>query len=233
MVRGVSSDGVWLWGSPSINALIGVTGIRFENEYGVDWRGRIIGGATGNDSGVAPDWFPGRSPVSDRLFNRGAPGNSPCKNVTGKRGATWLRTIFDCLWRLQLWRSHSGRVGKPHLVAKGYDYLAGMVSGALGSAYNSHGVPVAVYGMLKQWPATHLRAILQAHFLCVGVLVVFSHVAAGFWSLEAVKVLLMVIPGLVLTVPLGNWIVDRMAPARAIKFVYGALIIFGLLLMLK
>lgn len=132
-----------------------------------------------------------------------------------------------------LWRSHSGRVGKPHLVAKGYDYLAGMVSGALGSAYNSHGVPVAVYGMLKQWPATHLRAILQAHFLCVGVLVVFSHVAAGFWSLEAVKVLLMVIPGLVLTVPLGNWIVDRMAPARAIKFVYGALIIFGLLLMLK
>lgn len=132
-----------------------------------------------------------------------------------------------------LWRSHSGRVGKPRLVAKGYDYLAGMVSGALGSAYNSHGVPVAVYGMLKQWPATHLRAILQAHFLCVGVLVVISHVAAGFWSLEAVKVLLMVIPGLVLTVPLGNWIVDRMAPARAIKFVYGALIIFGLLLMLK
>ncbi len=108
-----------------------------------------------------------------------------------------------------------------------------MVSGALGSAYNSHGVPVAVYGMLKQWPAAHLRAILQAHFLCVGVLVVISHVAAGFWSLEAVKVLLMVIPGLVLTVPLGNWIVDRMAPARAIKFVYGALIIFGLLLMLK
>ena len=55
VVRGVRSDGVWLWGSPSINALIGVTGIRFENEYGVDWRGRIIGGATGNDSGVAPD----------------------------------------------------------------------------------------------------------------------------------------------------------------------------------
>jgi uncharacterized membrane protein YfcA len=132
-----------------------------------------------------------------------------------------------------LWRSFSGRIGRPHLEAQGYDYLAGMISGALGSAYNSHGVPVAVYGTLKKWPAQQLRAVLQAHFLCVGILVVASHITAGFWSLKAIELLAMIIPGLLITVPFGNWLVGRIAPAKAIKLVYGALIIFGILLMTK
>ncbi|MBF7128961.1 sulfite exporter TauE/SafE family protein [Pediococcus pentosaceus] len=132
-----------------------------------------------------------------------------------------------------LWHSLSGRVGRPHLQAQGYDYLTGIISGALGSAYNSHGVPVAVYGTLKKWSAQQLRAILQAHFLCVGILVVASHLAAGFWSIDALEVLAMVIPGLLVVVPFGNWLVARIAPERAIKLVYGALIIFGILLMTK
>ena len=92
---------------------------------------------------------------------------------------------------------------------------------------------MAVYGTLKKWSAQQLRAILQAHFLCVGILVVASHLAAGFWSIKALEVLAMVIPGLIVVVPFGNWLVARIAPERAIKLVYGALIIFGILLMTK
>lgn len=132
-----------------------------------------------------------------------------------------------------LWRSLTGHQSRPHLQANGYDYVAGLVSGALGSAYNSHGVPVAVYGTIKHWPAKKLRAVLQAHFLCVGVLVVASHLAAGFWTLQTVELLGLLIPGLAITVLFGNWLVARIAPEKAIKLVYAALIVFGGLLLTK
>lgn len=42
------------------------------------------------------------------------------------------------------------RPTQAHLKANGWDYVAGIISGALGSAFNSHGVPVVIYGTLKK-----------------------------------------------------------------------------------
>lgn len=144
-----------------------------------------------------------------------------------------LGTFLIIYGTYSLWYSFSGRISQPHLSNNGFDYLAGIISGALGSAYNSHGVPVAVYGTLKKWSAKQLRAILQAHFLCVGILVVISHISAGFWSINAIELLVLVIPGLFIVVPFGNWLVRRVDAARAIKIIYGALIIFGVLLWIR
>ncbi len=132
-----------------------------------------------------------------------------------------------------LYRSFHHEIKGAHLKNSGWDFIAGFVSGTLGSAYNSHGVPVAVYGTLKKWPAAKLRGILQAHFLIVGLLVVISHITAGFWSLAAFKLLLYAAPGLIVTVILGNYIVDHIAPEKLIKYIYAMLILFGVLLLFR
>ena len=114
-----------------------------------------------------------------------------------------------------------------------YDYLAGIVSGILGASFNSHGVPIVVYGTAKKWDADKLRGILQGHFVCVGSLVVLSQLASGMWNIEVVKLLAMVIPLLLIVIPLGNWINSKIDSQHFTKYVYMVLIIFGLILLLK
>lgn len=77
-----------------------------------------------------------------------------------------------------------------------------------------------------------LRGILQAHFLCVGILVVASQVAAGFWQIVVAELLAVIIP-LLIVIPLGNWLADHINNAQMVKYVYGLLVVFGILLFLK
>ena len=103
----------------------------------------------------------------------------------------------------------------------------------MGASFNSHGVPIVVYGTAKKWDADKLRGILQGHFVCVGSLVVLSQLASGMWNIEVVKLLAMIIPLLLIVIPLGNWINSKIDSQHFTKYVYMVLIIFGLILLLK
>lgn len=120
-----------------------------------------------------------------------------------------------------------------HLKSNYFDYLAGLLSGTLGSAFNSHGVIVVIYGTIKKWPLLKLRAVTQAHFVCVGILVVISQFSAGFWSWDVVKLLLIILPLLLLVIRFGNWITTVVHPNTLVKYVYGLLIIFGILMLIQ
>ena len=126
-----------------------------------------------------------------------------------------------------LYKIFRQRSGKPRLQANGWDYLAGLISGALGSAYNSHGVPVVIYGTLRHWPVEKLRGILQAHFVCVGMIVVVSQLASGFWTIKVVQLLLIIIPLLFIVIPFGNWLSAHVSRETLVKYIYMLLIIFG------
>jgi len=114
-----------------------------------------------------------------------------------------------------------------------WDYLAGIISGILGASFNSHGVPIVVYGTAKKWDSDKLRGILQGHFVCVGSLVVLSQLGSGMWSLGVVKLLAIIIPLLFIVVPFGNWISRKIDSEHFTKYVFGILIIFGLILLVK
>lgn len=103
------------------------------------------------------------------------------------------------------------------LDSKFFDYLFGMISGILGSAYDSHGVAIAIYGTLKNWTANEFRGILQAHFMCVSVIVVLSQAASGFWNFEAVKMALIFIPCLIILLPFANWVGKKIDSVKMVK----------------
>ncbi|WP_137596735.1 sulfite exporter TauE/SafE family protein [Paucilactobacillus kaifaensis] len=126
-----------------------------------------------------------------------------------------------------LFKTFRQQSGKAWLRSNGWDYLAGLISGALGSAYNSHGVPVVIYGTLKQWSVEQLRGILQAHFVCVGVIVVASQLVSGFWTSKVVYLLLIIVPLLLIVIPFGNWLGNHVSRETLVKYIYVLLIVFG------
>nr|WP_057764883.1 sulfite exporter TauE/SafE family protein [Companilactobacillus tucceti] len=122
---------------------------------------------------------------------------------------------------------------KVRLYSKFWDYIFGWISGILGSAFDSHGVAVAIYGTMKEWTANEFRGILQSHFMCVSLIVVSSQMVSGFWNMEVVKLLLMTIPFLFILIPFSNWVGTKINSAEMVKYVYGLLLLFGIMLLIK
>ncbi|MCE4980898.1 TSUP family transporter [Mammaliicoccus sciuri] len=118
-------------------------------------------------------------------------------------------------------------------IPKFYDYIAGVVSGVLGSAYNSHGVPIIIYGTLKKWHVTDLKNISQVHFFITGCFIVFSHGVSGFWSISLWYLLLSILPLLILTLWLGHIINNKIDQRALIKYIYMLLICFGIIMIVK
>ncbi|MEB7723328.1 sulfite exporter TauE/SafE family protein [Mammaliicoccus fleurettii] len=118
-------------------------------------------------------------------------------------------------------------------IPKLYDYIAGLVSGILGSAYNSHGVPIIVYGTFKKWHVTDLKNISQVHFFITGCFIVFSHGVSGFWSSSLWYLLIMILPLLIITLWVGHIINTKINQQVLIKYIYILLICFGIVMIIK
>lgn len=138
--------------------------------------------------------------------------------------------IYSSYSLIRTLRSHTIQL---KLHSKVWDYIFGLFSGVLGSAFDSHGVAVAIYGTLKDWSANEFRGILQSHFMCVSVIVVSSQMASGFWNLEVVKLILMTVPFLFVLIPFSNWVSTKTDSASMVKYVYGLLLLFGIMLTIK
>ena len=76
----------------------------------------------------------------------------------------------------------------PEVRSAGWAVPVGLLSGALGGAFNTNGPPIVVYGSLKRWSPEVFRATLQANFLTAAFFIALGHVLGGLWT-ERVLVL--------------------------------------------
>ena len=74
------------------------------------------------------------------------------------------------------------RPGLPALRSEAWAYPFGFAAGVLGSAYNTGGPPVIIYGTMRRWPPAHFRATLQGFFLFTNIFVLVGHGLAGLWT---------------------------------------------------
>ena len=82
-------------------------------------------------------------------------------------------------------------------------YAFGFLSGALGSAYNFNGTPVAVYGSLRGWSPQRFRGTLQAYFLASGIVIVAGQGIGGLWPRDLGMLYAACLPALVAATLLG------------------------------
>lgn len=120
----------------------------------------------------------------------------------------------------------------PRIRRRGWALAFGFAAGALGSAYNFNGVPVAVFGTMRRWPPERFRGTLQAHFVVSSILVVAGQGLGGLWTPQLARLLAVGLPGVLLAVPLGQALHHRVAPERFTRYAYGLIVVLGLLLVL-
>lgn len=109
----------------------------------------------------------------------------------------------------------------------------GVVAGGLGSAYSFHGIPVVVYGTLRDWSPTVFRGTLQAFFLVSGVLVVTGQAIGGLWSEHLFVLLAASLPAIAAAILVGRVLNTRMPAHRFQRYVHLLVVVLGLVLVTK
>ncbi|MPZ69806.1 MAG: TSUP family transporter [Actinobacteria bacterium] len=90
----------------------------------------------------------------------------------------------------------------------------GLLSGALGGAFNTNGPPIVVYGSLKRWPPEVYRATLQANFLTAAFFIALGHGLGGLWTERVLALFLATVPALIAGFWLGRVVSRRIPAAR-------------------
>lgn len=116
---------------------------------------------------------------------------------------------------------------------RGWPYLFGLVAGALGGAYNFNGIPVAVYGTLRQWPRERFRSTMQGYFLVSGSFVVAGQALNGMWNGELWILYAWSLPAMGGALVAGSYLRRKIPTGTFQPVVLSFIVLLGLLLVVK
>lgn len=121
----------------------------------------------------------------------------------------------------------------PEIKNENWAYLAGVIAGILGGAYNTNGPPVVIYGILRRWDPEKFRATLQGTLFPTGLAILITHGLAGMWTAQVVNYYLFSLPVILVAVFAGG-LVNRLIPqGKFDKIIYGFLVLIGVLLIIR
>ena len=109
----------------------------------------------------------------------------------------------------------------------------GFVAGVLGGAYGMNGPPLAIYGAMRRWSAQQFRATLQGYFLPASVLGMVGYRLKGLWTPPVTHYFLWSLAPMVPAILLGKVVNHRLHGDAFLKYVYGALVAIGAVLMVQ
>ncbi|MGW7862975.1 sulfite exporter TauE/SafE family protein [Staphylococcus xylosus] len=110
--------------------------------------------------------------------------------------------------------------------------ITGIVSGILGSLYNSHGVPVVIYGTLSRWHIKDFRSTIQAHFFLTAIFVVMGQGFGGIWTEQTMPLFLLSLPCLIISVIIGKYLSKLTTYNHFEKWLYLFIVILGALILI-
>ena len=108
--------------------------------------------------------------------------------------------------------------------------ICGFFAGALGGAYGMNGPPLAVYGAMRRWSPQHFRATLQGYFLPASILGMLGYLWEGLWGQQLAHYYLLSLPATIPAICLGRIANDRLPHESFRKYVFGGLVVIGLIL---
>jgi uncharacterized membrane protein YfcA len=109
----------------------------------------------------------------------------------------------------------------------------GFLAGMFGSAYNMNGIPIVVYGTMREWQPTVFRETLQAHFLVSSSLIIMGQLLGGFWSKELVILYGFSLPAIGLALVLGRFIYNRIPTYKFEHYIFILIVLLGTMLFIN
>lgn len=115
----------------------------------------------------------------------------------------------------------------PRLENPTWAYLAGLVGGMLGGAYNTSGPPVIVYADCRRWPPDVFKGNLQGYFIIVSSAIVTSHAFKGNLTSHIWEMFWWTLPFTVLGIVSGLSLDRWMNPVAFRRVVLVLLVVMG------
>lgn len=109
----------------------------------------------------------------------------------------------------------------------------GFAAGMFGSAYNMNGVPIVVYGTLRDWKPEVFRGTLQAHFLISSSLIITGQFLGGLWSEKLFVLYGFSLPAIGLALMLGTFIYRRLPSHKFERYIFIVVILLGIMLLVN
>lgn len=114
-----------------------------------------------------------------------------------------------------------------------FAWVFGVSAGVLGGAYGMNGPPLVIYGALRRWSPAGFRATMQGYFLPASLFGMFGYWIAGLWTARVNRLFLVSLPAVLLAIPLGRAINNRLNARRFLAVVHGGLLASGIGLVLQ
>jgi len=111
--------------------------------------------------------------------------------------------------------------------------LFGFAAGILGAATNTNGPPVALYGALRGWEPEAFRATIQGYLLLTGPAILIGQGAAGLLTGQVLRLYAYALPLIGVAFWMGLKLGRRIPAARFYRWIYGLLLVAGLILLLR
>lgn len=118
-------------------------------------------------------------------------------------------------------------------VREAWGYLAGLVGGTLGGAFNTGGPPAILYATAGRWAPGAFKANLQGFFLLVTVLQVVLFASAGLITPRLLEMDLVALPALVVGVGIGIRVSRSVDPALFRRIILVLLLVLGSSLLIR
>lgn len=123
---------------------------------------------------------------------------------------------------------HSSKINQP-VWSRSFGFLAGM----LGSAYNMNGIPIVVYGTMRDWKPEVFRKTLQAHFMISSSFIILGHFLGGFWTKELLILYLASLPAIGLALLIGKFLYGKIPTQKFERYIFTLIVLLGIILLIK
>ncbi|MDN6318026.1 MAG: sulfite exporter TauE/SafE family protein [Tetragenococcus koreensis] len=111
--------------------------------------------------------------------------------------------------------------------------IFGFMAGTLGSAYNMNGIPIVVYGTMREWKPIVFRESLQAHFLMSSSFIILGHFLGGFWTNELLVLYLFSLPLTLLAHLIGKVVYGKIPTHKFERYIFILIVFLGISLLIN
>lgn len=113
-----------------------------------------------------------------------------------------------------------------------WGYLAGFLTGAIGSAFSAGGPPSIIYATLSNWSKDDIKATLTGFFFFNSYLVAMAHLFIGLTTKQVVYHSLYAAPFVLFGTAFGTYCYQFFPRKLYLKIVYIFLVIMGILMII-
>lgn len=119
---------------------------------------------------------------------------------------------------------------RPLNPGRGWGYVAGFLTGAIGAAFSAGGPPAIVYTTLTDWKKEEIKATLSGFFVANGVVTALAHAITGVSSLTTVGFFGVTAPFVLFGTTLGSRVTEKIDHQSYLRIVYCFLIVMGIMM---